>query len=288
MNAKKFSPEGETPAQGHPARLSFLTRKLLFENLATATLFTVISIVGAVTLMDISSVNVLMVSALVFFVVLITIYTFVDLVVGVRGFNQQRAAAEVLEAKAENQETLVDYVEAKLVAAAARQELAVCTAEGRANRLSSVGIILMVSSVLVPFALVYLYMILPATVPATPPGAAPQRDWHLLFAGLSFGLLFIAAARGILLAEGRQREVYAREVRETAYYGDLRRALGMAQRLDVEDQETTHAATREIVRKIMSLMLERGGRDSMAVPTAETSPGNDHEFFKIVADAIKK
>jgi len=33
-----------------------------------------------------------------------------------------------------------------------------------------------------------------------------RRDWHLLAAGVSFGLLFLAAARGVLAAETRQRE----------------------------------------------------------------------------------
>jgi hypothetical protein len=146
----------------------------------------------------------------------------------------------------------------------------------------------MLSSVLVPFVLVYLYMTLPPVAPSIT-AAAPQRDWHLLLAGVSFGLLFIAAARGILLAEGRQREVYAREVRETAYYGDLRRALGMAQRLDKKKNDATEPATEEVVRAIMALMLNHGRRETDAAAAPEpTAPAGEHEFLKFIADAVKR
>lgn len=235
---------------------------------------------------DDSSVNLLLITAVAFFILLYIAFSLSDL--ASEGVHTQRLTAEALEAQAEKEETLVDYVEAQLIAAAARQEVAVRSAEARANRLSSIGIILMVSSVLVPFGLVYLYMSLPPAAPTTPAGAPPQRDWHLLLAGVSFGLLFIAAARGILLAEGRQREVYAREVRETAYYGDLRRALGMAQRLDKEYRDTANKSTREIVQKIMELMLERGGREPSATLTGDVPPASEHEFLKVLADAIKK
>lgn len=223
-------------------------------------------------------------TASVLFLIIFVLYNIMDLTVW--GIRSQTLVAEALEAKAEKEETLVDYVEAQLIAAAARQEVTVRSSEARANRLSSIGIILMISSVLVPFALVYLYMSLPTLAPSV--DVPLQRDWHLLVAGVSFGLLFIAAARGILLAEGRQREVYAREVRETAFYGDLRRALGMAQRLDKEDRDATDKATREIVQRIMGLMLERGGRNTSAILTGDVPAADEYEFLKILADAVKK
>lgn len=192
---------------------------------------------------------------------------------------------EAVEEKAAKEGTLVDYVDAQLEAAVARQELAVQIAETRANNYSVMGTVLMIVSVVVPFLLVAVYLNTPPIAAAA--SAAPQRDWHLLLAGVSFGLLFIAAARGLLLAEGRQREVYAREVQATAYYGDLRRALGMAQRLDRESPEETNAATREVVQKIITLMLERR-RDSGAPQTAETHPAGEHEFIKLAVDTFKK
>lgn len=196
-----------------------------------------------------------------------------------------RREAEVLEAKAESEETLVEYVEGQLLAAAKRQDAAVQRAESRGDRLSSIGSFLMIASVFAPLIFVILYVQLGR---ATTDGASPQRDWHLLLAGVSFGLLFIAAARGILVAEARQRDVYAREVRETAYYGDLRRALGMAQRIDREDKDEKQPATREVVRKIMALMLERGGREPVATAASEPAPTGEHEFLKIVTESIKK
>ncbi len=198
--------------------------------------------------------------------------------------------AQVLDARAEAEETLVDYVEALLRAGAKHQEASARRAGGRANVLSLIGSFLMGASVLAPLVFVALYVNLSPTT--TSSGTAPARDWHLLLAGVSFGLLFIAAARGILLAESRQRDVYAREVRETSYFGDLRRALGIAQRLDREDQDAKHTATREVVRKIMALMLERGGTKEApsvaAVAESASLMDGQHEVLKIVSDVIKK
>lgn len=194
----------------------------------------------------------------------------------------QEAQATQLEADAQIVETLVDYIEAQLKAAGARQEVSVVKAERRANRLAATGFYLMLSSVFVPFVLVYLYITLPPTA------QGDTRDWHLLLAGVSFGLLFIAAARGILMAEGRQREVYARELRETAYYGDLRRALGIAQRIDRE-REAHLDITLRVSIAIMDQMLVR---DRSVTAAASVEPADDGgrgavELFKIVADGAR-
>jgi hypothetical protein len=191
-----------------------------------------------------------------------------------------------LEETASQEVSLVDYIDAQLIAAAARQDVVVVTSASRADRLATTGFVLMVSSVLIPFGLVYLYLVLDP-VEVMNGTAAPQRDWHLLLAGVSFGLLFIAAARGILTAEGRQRDLYGREVREVAYYGDLRRALGIAQRLDRKREDDAEAATEEVVRKIMALLLERDR--AVQIPSAPEVPAalGDHDFLKIFTDVVK-
>lgn len=200
-----------------------------------------------------------------------------------------RTRAEELEATAATATgPLWSFVDAQLEAAAARQNVAVATAQGRASRMFWLGVILILFSVLVPFVLVWLY----ATIEPVPvkAGEAPQRDWHLLVAGVSFGLLFIAAARGILAAEGRQREVYAREVRETAYYGDLRRAVRMAHRLDYrEEDERAEPETEQAVRKIVALMLESGRREHVASASADAQqPAAEGELLKGITDVFKK
>lgn len=121
-------------------------------------------------------------------------------------------------------------------------------------------------SVLIPFGLVYLHMTLAPAVAA--PGTVPQRDRYLPVAGVSFGLLFVTAARGILTAETRQRELYAREV---AYYRGLRRALGIAQCVDKSRMDDSEATTEEVVRKNMALMLERDRLGSGSARSAGTS-----------------
>ncbi len=206
-----------------------------------------------------------------------------------------------LEDKAASEPTLVGFVSTLLKAAAERQQLSVLTAERRASNLFRVGTLLMGVSVLVPFVLVYMYLqtdpaviakeLTTAGLPTAEAAKASQRDWHLLVAGISFGLLFIAAARGILLSEGRQREVYAREVRETAYYGDLTRALSIAHRIDRERKDELRSITDEVVRRIVVLLLERGNKEhgsSTLSPTSDAASSGEHEFAKIITETIKR
>jgi hypothetical protein len=92
----------------------------------------------------------------------------------------------------------------------------------------------------------------------------------------------------MLTAEVRQREVYSKEVREVAYYGDLRRALGIAQRLDKKRGDEAEAATEDVVRRIMALLLERDRSGPTPVAPTEGPAGPvDHEFLKIVTDVAK-
>jgi hypothetical protein len=205
-----------------------------------------------------------------------------------------------LENKAEKEISIVGFTETLLSAAAERQQLSVITAERRAGNLFRVGTLLMIVSVVVPFILVAMYLQTdPATIvtslkslgvsPADAAKAA-QRDWHLLVAGVSFGLLFLAAAKGILAAESKQLEIYSNEVRGSTYYGDLSRALKIAERLDAERKNSKHSITEEVVRKIIVNLLDRGHLKHNASQPWEIPTGlpQDHELLKIVTDLLKK
>jgi hypothetical protein len=214
---------------------------------------------------------------------------------------QALGKAQELEKSAESQQDLAAYVDNVLAAASERQRAAVSKADRRAGALSMMGTMLMVMAVVVPFGMVALYLridpavtakqLVQAGVPAAEAAKAAQPDWHLLLAGVSFGLLFIASARGIFLAESRQREVYTREMREATYYGDLSRALGIAQRLDIppiEPRKEKH--TRNAAQTIMALLLEHRSRErpGALAPGSEGAAGGEHEFLKILGDAVKK
>lgn len=209
-------------------------------------------------------------------------------------------AALTLENKAKQETTTVGFIEALLGAAAERQQLSVLTAERRAGNLFRVGTLLMIVSVVVPFILVAMYLQMNPTDVATqlkalgvsPADAAKasQRDWHLLIAGVSFGLLFLAAAKGILAAESKQLELYSNEVRGATYYGDLTRALRIAERLDSDRKDSKHTVTDEVVRKVIVNLLERGqvGHNVTALEENRSGIPLEHEFLKVVADALKK
>jgi hypothetical protein len=214
-----------------------------------------------------------------------------------------RKEAQELEGKALLQVSLVGYTVALLDAAAKRQRESVLRSERRASGLFWVSTLLMMASVVVPFALVNMYLqgdptetvkgLVAVGIPVAEAAKAAQRDWHLLLAGVSFGLLFIAAARGILVAEGRQRDVYAREVRETAYYGDLVRALNIAQRVDSGFRDGKNTVTHDVIRKILQMLLERGSHENapeLSSPNNDSSASTipEHEFFKLLAENIKR
>lgn len=217
-----------------------------------------------------------------------------------REYNSITAEALTLEHRAKEEETIVGFTEALLRAAAERGQLSVITAERRAGKLFRVGTLLMTVSVVVPFILVAVYLqtnpneivnnLKSLGVSPTDAAKVAQRDWHLLLAGVSFGLLFLAAAKGILAAESKQLEIYSSEVGKTTYYGDLARALRIAERLDSERKDNKNSITDEVIRKVIVKLLERGqlGENIVLSENAQSGSPIDHELLKIVSEALRK
>ncbi len=181
--------------------------------------------------------------------------------------------------------TLIAFAADQLYAAAERERLAVSRAERRLNSLYQIGTLLVLLSVLVPFVLVYLYVtsdpilrlqrlrglgVDPKTL-----AEVSQRDWHLLVAGVSFGLLFLAAARGILNSESRQRDAYRAAAERETYYGDLSRALRIADRLAEDEHEYAEQVRNPAVRRVIDRLLERAPREGS--PTKVASDGDGTE-----------
>jgi len=109
---------------------------------------------------------------------------------------------------------IVEFVEAELKVASEREKLAMLIAQVRSGKLFVIGSFLMVLSVFAPFGSAIMYwqtdplndeVVMHLAQLKDKTGIVPgnelislKKDWRILFSGLSFGFLFLAAARGIL------------------------------------------------------------------------------------------
>lgn len=216
----------------------------------------------------------------------------------IEGLNVELKA---LEARDQQPETTTEYVTRLLLTAADRRQLSMYRSERRANVLFRIGTGLMVLSVLVPFLLVLLYF---QQTPSSELqkviqlGVAPKdavslmsRDWHLLVAGVSFGLLFLAAAKGLLNAEARQRHVHDSQEQIVEAYADIIRGLAIAARLDNSAIGSSGPSSSEAVRRTARLLLEAGTRQTTRLTRGDTSDSAEDEdlvLIKQMMNAIKK
>lgn len=153
-----------------------------------------------------------------------------------------RSQEEVLEQKQRIREArekavlntpLVELIEASLNVLTERARLTMLLAQNRANKLFIIGVILMIVSVFAPVVSTFLYLNsnplefiekVPSIEGRT--FEVPiQRDWRILVSGISFGFLFLAAARGILKQEAQQRETYFKLDNRITYYENTITAL---------------------------------------------------------------
>ncbi len=159
-------------------------------------------------------------------------------------------AEKFVKEEAEKQETIVKYIEAIINLANEREKLTMLRAQGRASVLFGIGTALMVLSVFAPILSWVAYL---STEPITDEtirltktlkeqlGIIPsyneiaaQRDWRILLSGVSFGFLFLAAARGILRQEGQQMATFLNLARRVTYFENIVNALKIAERNELE------------------------------------------------------
>jgi hypothetical protein len=163
---------------------------------------------------------------------------------------------------------MVEFVEAVLKVASLREEVAMTIAQGRSGRLFIIGSFLMVLSVFAPFGSAFIYwqtdplndeVVIHLAQLKKETGIVPgnesisfKKDWRILFSGLSFGFLFLAAARGILRQEARQSSTYFKTAERVSYYENLARALLINERLQGEAGESQNE---KLVKRIINILF---------------------------------
>ena len=184
-------------------------------------------------------------------------FRYAGLLLGLLGAVLSRLSARVIEQERESaieekeaqivrfeatppaKEDLTQTLRRHIKIAVSREEVSMLRAEARANNLFGIGRAFLIASILGPVAAALLYWWVAPVTPETVARLkdlhqalgsdafkgvtiAVNRDWRILLAGVSFGLLFLAAARGLL----------NQQAKEAATYFKLEEKINFLERLD--------------------------------------------------------
>ena len=202
-----------------------------------------------------------------------------DIIQEIEGRGDDRAYHEFLE----------DQIELNV----RRDRISMLRAEQRADNLFNIGRALMVISVVAPLATAATYVLLPPLPESavlnivrlkTELGALPEgvqiavnRDWKLLFAGVSVGFLFLAAARGVMTQQSKESETFFLLTEKLAESERLVSVLKIRMRGSPDGRVPSELAD-DIVRKLLEprqalrvrqSQLEGAEKDSQIMPVDE-------------------
>ncbi len=170
---------------------------------------------------------------------------------------------KIREGKLTANTSLVDFIQAELMVVTERERLAMILAQSRSNRLYGIGIALMILSIFAPIASTGIYISMDPLetlarlkqhgIALTNLSSPPQRDWHILISGISFGFLFLAASRGILRQEEQQRATFFDVGRRIAHYENIVSALRISDKLQHEEKTSEN---NKLLEKVIDKLLE--------------------------------
>ena len=153
--------------------------------------------------------------------------------------NELKKAQQEADAAQAEEKLFSELLAAELHTVTERMRLNMVTSQNRADNLYALGVFLMVASVFAPVVSAVVYLFTDPLGDATLQGLSTlresfggslpdgltvsvQRDWRLLLGGISFGFLFLAAARGLMTQHTRQTATYFNLANEVAHYENLK------------------------------------------------------------------
>ena len=112
------------------------------------------------------------------------------------------------------------------------------------------------------------------------------KDWRVLVSGISFGLLFLAAAGALFAQHGRQTETLLQLGRDVDYFDALVSAAEIRRRADLE---ALAAPMERLVEQVISQLLDQRHRH----PTKDKEPTGADELgavdhVKGLTESIKR
>lgn len=213
--------------------------------------------------------------------------------------SEQEERIRVAEGRIEREAEFPEFLQDQLRVVAERARLVMVKAESRANMLYGVGTLLTVLSVVAPFVSVAVYItsspLSSDTLTALeslrndsgdyPSGItlSVQKDWRVLFSGVSIGFLFIAAAGAIFAQHRRQTQTFLGLAKDVDYFDGVVGAVQIRGRAD--NAELTPTMT-ELVDNVIAQLLKR---DSSGHSSEETKPAESVEqILRTLGELLKQ
>jgi hypothetical protein len=205
---------------------------------------------------------------------------------------------QTLEKESESEETISDFVQNVLESASQRQQLLMLQSERRSGILFKIGVTLMTISVFAPLILLGAYITIDPFssllqlqslgVETKDLANHLQRDWHLLASGVAFGLLFLAAARGLLAQEAKQRATYFRVSESITFYKDLIGGLRIARRCDKKgDNELSKIVLQRILQALLQTKASEEGQGKPGTDGEDKVSPIDSELLRALGSLLK-
>ena len=168
----------------------------------------------------------------------------------IRQSHKIEAAEKDFNKELEKKEPIVKYIDKILNLVIERDKLTMIKAKGRSNYLFFIGTLLMILSVFAPIVTIGIYMTtepisentltvlkhIKSELGVMPPiqNIINQKDWRILLSGISFGFLFLAAARSLLRQESRQISTYINLNRRISLFENTASALKITEKIALD------------------------------------------------------
>lgn len=208
---------------------------------------------------------------------------------------------EELRQVAQARPSVWEATRAVLEGAGVSQRKLLVVSQSRLDTLFVLEVLLIIAAVTAPFVLVLLYAradsvevirrlsALKAGLGSAELAKLGARDWHLLLGGVSFGLLFLAAARGVTQANERQRQTYFRVSETIRFYEDLGSYLTLEERLaKADDGANEKARMHAAIGQVQRLFLPNERMRSIEMPVDEEKSDNDDVRTELIKELLKQ
>ena len=217
----------------------------------------------------------------------------------------KEAQIEKKERSISEEESILDMLKRQVSLAVNREEVSMLRAEGRSNSLFAVGRAFLIASILGPVAAAGLYLwiepINPEVISSLKELAEiagqdainnlsieTRKDWRILLAGISFGLLFLAAARALLGQQAKEAETYFRLANRINYFERLNSVLTIKARFPATEVDDEGARLIDLVVENLlsdaSNENEGPNKDSTNREAISFLPGELIELLKSAKD----
>jgi hypothetical protein len=225
-----------------------------------------------------------------------TIVTFFGVSSYIEQTKKKIATAEAELATTDDKVSFREFLNQRVKRTRLREDITLGKAEVRSDQLYRLGATLMIMSVAWPFVGVFIYWSIDPLPRSTIEhlaelhkslGGLPdsllissQRDWRLLFGGISIGFLFLAASAAILRQKTKEVAIMEKAAAKVSYYERVESLLA----LEARDKSADERRLLTFVQK--QLLADRSGLSN--VPEVELDGEDYMKSFTVAVNQFLK